>query len=131
MQKEEAERKKADAARKKQEREEEAARKKREREDAAIRRKDEAKEEAERRKTVALAQRVAAKLSGITKPLERDTKDKDVKKVPQWCKKQAMDAVKDLNEMLAASQIAIDTRGETPLRCTVDEAEALDKKAKG
>ena len=42
-----------------------------------------------------------------------------------------MDAVKELTEMLAASQIAIDTRGETPLRCTVDEADALDKKAKG
>ena len=62
--------------------------------------------------------------------MDRDVRDKDISKVPAWCKKQASDTLKELNAVLEKCQASISDRGETPMTVTVEDCEALDKKAK-
>ena len=56
--------------------------------------------------------------------------DKDISKVPAWCKKQAPDTLKELNAVLEKCQASIADRGVTPMTITVEDCEVLDKKAK-
>ena len=128
--KEEADRKKHEAELKKEEREREAARKKHEREKEAARRKSDKQEEQKRKKASELGQRISAKLAGITKALDRDVRDKDISKVPAWCKKQASDTLTELNAVPEKCQASIADRGVTPMTITVEDCEVLDKKAK-
>ena len=77
------------------------------------------------------AVRIQAKLIGHVKDFEHQLKDPNVKYAPDWTTRNAKACLAELKTMKDQCTVTIDTRGSTPLLATVEQADAMDKKAKG